>query len=39
MGLPFKLNIVLAIIAAIAVGIVSDRRPKDPLTKPVSSGD
>ncbi len=39
MGLPFKLNIVLAIVAAIGVGIVSDRRPKDPLTKPVSAGD
>jgi branched-subunit amino acid transport protein len=30
MSLPFKLNIVLAIVAAIAVGIISDRRPKDP---------
>jgi hypothetical protein len=39
MGLPYKLNIVLAIIAAIVVGIVSDRRPKDPLTKSVSAGD
>jgi predicted branched-subunit amino acid permease len=39
MSLPFKLNIVLAIVAAIGVGIVSDRRPKDPLTKPVSAGD
>jgi predicted branched-subunit amino acid permease len=39
MGLPFKLNIVLAIIAAIVVGIVSDRRPKDPQTNSVSAGD
>jgi predicted branched-subunit amino acid permease len=39
MSLPFKLNIVLAIVAAIGVGIVSDRRPKDPLTKSVSAGD
>ena len=39
MSLPFKLNIVLAIVAAIAVGIVSDRRPKDPQTKQVSAGD
>ena len=39
MSLPFKLNIVLAIIAAIGVGIVSDRRPKDTLTKSVSAGD
>lgn len=39
MALPYKLNIVLAIIAAIAVGIVSDRRPKDQQTKPVSRGD
>jgi hypothetical protein len=39
MGLPYKLNIVLAIIAAIVVGIISDRRPKDPLTTPVSAGD
>jgi predicted branched-subunit amino acid permease len=38
-GLPFKLNIVLAIVAAIAVGIVSDRRPKDPQTNSVSAGD
>jgi hypothetical protein len=37
--LPFKLNIVLAIIAAIVVGIVSDRRPIDTQTKPVSAGD
>jgi predicted branched-subunit amino acid permease len=39
MSLPYKLNIVLAIVAAIGVGIVSDRRPKDPLTKSVSAGD
>jgi predicted branched-subunit amino acid permease len=39
MSLPYKLNIVLAIIAAIVVGIVSDRRPKDPLTNQVSAGD
>jgi predicted branched-subunit amino acid permease len=39
MGLPFKLNIVLAIIAAIVVGIVSDRRPKGPQTNSVSTGD
>lgn len=39
MGLPYKLNIVLAIIAAIVVGIVSDRRPKDPQTNSVSAGD
>jgi hypothetical protein len=39
MSLPYKLNIVLAIVAAIAVGIISDRRPKDPLTNQVSAGD
>ena len=39
MGLPFKLNIVLAIVAAIVVGIVSDRRPKDTQTNRVSAGD
>jgi hypothetical protein len=39
MSLPYKLNIVLAIIAAIVVGIVSDRRPKDPQANQVSAGD
>lgn len=34
MGLPLKLNIVMAIIAAIAVGIVTDRGPKsDPISQ------
>ena len=34
MGLPLKLNIVLAIIAAIAVSMVSDRRLKNPEARP-----
>lgn len=39
MGLPLKLNIVMAIIAAIAVGIVTDRSPQSDPISPMRSRD